>query len=155
MSEERQRGERWRERRRLLREFFFFFFPRLKKKRSDVWNRRNLASSSFSTNTATRSWAWLSNAKAAAVVSIKSKFVCLSQLGGGATSFRTPTPRNRRACLPPPRHVERLSLVSTFPFFFVFLFSCFFLLRVSLPSPACFMGFGGGGGGGSAGSRFS
>lgn len=150
MSEERQRGECWRERRRLLRDFFFFL-PSTKKKRSDVWNRRNLASSSFSTNTATRSWAWLSNAKAAAVVFIKSKFVCLSQLGGGATSFRTPTPRNRRVCLPPPVTSSGFRLFQHSRFF---LFSCFFLLRVSLPSPACFMGIGGGGGG-SAGSRFS
>lgn len=122
MSEERQRGECWRERRRLLRDFFFFFFPPTKKKRSDVWNRRNLASSSFSTNTATRSWAWLSNAKAAAVVFIKSKFVCLSQLGGGATSFRTPTPRNRRVCLPPPVTSSGFRLFQHSRFFFVFLF---------------------------------
>lgn len=61
--------------------------------------------------------------KAAAVVFIKSKFVCLSQLGGGATSFCTSTPRNRRLCVPPPATSSSFRLFQHFHFFFA---CCFF-----------------------------
>lgn len=86
--------------------------------------------------------------KAAAVVFIKSKFVCLSRLGGGRNFLLyVDAPKidvfvSRR----PPRRAA-FARFNVFILFVVF----FSFLQVALPSPGCFMGFCSDG----AGSRFS
>lgn len=120
MSEERRRGECWRERCRALASEGFFFSRLKKKKKTHRGKRRHLEPTQFSerlfaTSTAVRSWTRLLNAKATAVVFIKSKFVCLSQLG--VRQEVAPPPRNRRLCLPPPATSSGFRLFQRFHFF--------------------------------------